>query len=154
MVSDTPPLLVRKVFGSLRPANTISEQALSAYPGDTLLRVRVTRASGNTKRMAFYWVCLAIGAENLADHVEGGVLTAKMLHHKLKRELGLATPIINKRTGEVVDHDYDSISFDTMPEHDRAQFIDAALARLSGWLGCDITDLRREGEAQTEREAA
>lgn len=147
-MSDQPPILVRKVFGSLRPANRASEEALAAYPSDATLRVKITRASGNSRRMALYWCCLAVAVENLSDRVEGGLLTTRSLHRKLKRDLGLAKPIVAPRTGEIIDYDYESIAFDSMPEHERAQFIDAALARLSGWLGCDITDLRREGEAQ------
>jgi hypothetical protein len=41
-----------------------------------------------------------------------------------------------------------------MPENERAQFIDAALERLSRMIGCDVTQLRNEGEARFGQRAA
>ena len=35
-----------------------------------------------------------------------------------------------------------------MPEGERAEFIDQALNRLSRMIGCDVTTLRSEGQAQ------
>lgn len=42
-MADTPPILVRKVFGSLRPANAASEEALRAYSDADTLRIRELR---------------------------------------------------------------------------------------------------------------
>jgi hypothetical protein len=147
-MADDAPLLFRKVFGALRPANKAAEEALAKIEGDSPVRVRITRTTGNVRRMALYWVYLGITVENLSDMVEGGLLTTKTLHTKLKRDLGLSKPIVSKRTGEIVGWDDDSIAFDKMPENERADFIDAAIEKMSKWLGCDPADLRREGEAQ------
>lgn len=145
MADDSPPLLFRKVLGGLRPANRAAEEAI-AEMGDQTVRVRITRTTGNVKRLRFYWACVGITVDNLSDRVEGGILTTKAMHKKLKRDLGLAKPIVSKKTGEIIDWDYDSISFDKMPELERIAFVDAALAKMSGWLGCDVADLRSESE--------
>jgi len=50
---DEAPLLFRKVLGSLRPANKAAEAALSAI-GDGVMRIRITRTTGNVKRNALY----------------------------------------------------------------------------------------------------
>lgn len=147
-MADEPILLFRKVFGSLRPSNRAAEEFLASMDSDKPLRGRFTRTNGNQRRMALYWACIGITVDNLSDRVEGGLLTIKSLHRKLKRDLGLATPIISRKTGEILDWDYDSISFYKMPENERAAFIDQALTLMSRWLGCDVTDLRREGEAE------
>lgn len=146
-MADEAPLLFRKVFGSLRPANRAAEEALATLDGGKPMRVRITSTGGNVRRNSLYWACVGLTVENLSDRVEGGLLTTKSLHRKLKRDLGLAKPIRSLKTGEIIDWDYDSIAFDKMPENERAAFIDQALELMSRWLGCPVTDLRREGEA-------
>lgn len=145
-MADKEPILFRKSFGALRPVTPAAEEMMASLP-DKLLRVEVTNVRGNTKRLALYWVCLKKACELLSDAVDG-VLSRQALHRWLKREEGLAEEIKSKKTGEIIDYDYESIAFENMPENERAQFIDAALERISRRLGCDVTQLRQEGEAE------
>lgn len=142
-MADQPPLLFRRVLGSLRPADPVATEALNLLP-DALLRVRITKASGNTKRMALYWVVLAIAAPMLEERLDGPMTTA-MLHRILKRKGGLAKPV-TLPSGEI-EWDYESISFETMLEPERATFIDWSLRTLAGWLGCTEEELLNEGKA-------
>ena len=145
-MTDKQPILFRKAFGSLRPVTPAAEELLKAIP-DRAVRVDVTGIRGNTRRLAFYFVCLKIGCEHLSDAVEG-IMTPRILHRFLKRRCGLSTPIISKKTGEVVEWDDESIAFENMPEGERAEYIDQALTKLSEWIGCDVTELRNEGQAR------
>jgi hypothetical protein len=145
-MADNEPILFRKAFGALRPVTPAAEEYFAGLP-DGLLRIEATNVRGNTKRLALYWVCLKKACELLSDAVDG-ILSRKALHRWLKREEGLAKPIVSKKTGEIIDYDYESIAFENMPENERAGFIDAALERISRRLGCDVTQLRQEGEAQ------
>lgn len=152
-VADRQPILFRRVFGALRPVTPAAHDLLDTLP-DRAVRVEIKGIRGNTARMALYWCCLKIACEQLSDAVDG-ILSVKALHRWLKREHGLAEPIVSKKTGEVIDYDYESISFEGMPEGERAAFIDASLEILSRRIGCDVTQLRSEGEAQFgERHAA
>jgi len=144
-MADSEPLLFRCTLGTLRPVTAAAEDAVRACAGQTM-RVEIKRTAGNVKRMALYWCVLRVATEQLSDAVDG-VLSTRALHRWLKREYGLAKPIVSKKTGEVIDYDYDSVSFASMSEPDRAAFIDWTIAKLSHRLGCDVTDLRREAEA-------
>lgn len=144
-MADNEPILFRRVFGSLRPVTPAAEEWLQALP-DRAVRIEAKNIKGNTRRIALYWVCLKKACELLSDAVIG-TLNRKALHRWLKREEGLATPIVSLKTGEVIDYDYESISFENMPEQQRTQFIDAALERISRRLGCDVTTLRDEAQA-------
>lgn len=144
MSGDTAPLLFRKVLGSLRPVGKAAEDALAAI-GDNPVRIRITKTTGNVARNALYWSCLGVAAPMLSERIEGDALTPDLLHRILKDRAGLVR-LITLPSGDVIK-DYDSTSFAKMPENERAAFVDWALATLSKWLGCDVTDLRREGEA-------
>lgn len=144
-MADKEPLLFRSVLGALRPWSGAAEEALRAVPANSLVRIEIKRMVGNVKRMAWYWVMLKLALDNLADAFDGPV-TTRNLHRWLKREAGLAKPIRSKKTGEIIDYDYDSISFATMPEHERAEFIDFAVGKLSARLGVDMATLRTEAE--------
>lgn len=143
-MSDEPPLLFRKVLGSLRPANRAAETALAALD-DKPMRIRITRTSGNVRRNALYWAVLGVAAPMLSEKVEGDALTVDLLHRILKDRAGLVR-IITLPSGDTIK-DYESTSFAKMPENQRAEFIDWALNTLSKWLGVDVADLRHEGEA-------
>jgi hypothetical protein len=145
-VADKEPVLFRKAFGALRPVTPAAEELMASLP-DKLLRVEITNIRGNTKRLALYWVCLKKACEYLSDAVDG-ILSRQALHRWLKREEGLAKPIKSRKTGEIIDYDYESIAFENMPENERAAYIDAALERISRRLECDVTQLRQEGEAE------
>jgi hypothetical protein len=145
-MSDSEPLLFRTVLGTLRPLTGGSEDALKAIGNGQTVRIEIKRTTGNVRRLAWYWVMLKIALENLADAFDGPV-TTKSLHRWLKREAGLATPIVSRKTGEVIDYDYDSISFASMTEDQRASFVDFAAEKLSARLGVDVDTLRREAEA-------
>lgn len=143
-MADTPPLLFTKRLGMLAPANRAAEEAMQAIDGT--VRVRITRTRGNARRNGLYWAVLGVACPMLEEKAPN--LTVDLLHRVLKDRYGLVR-IITLPSGEQVK-DYDSISFAKMPENDRAKFIDWALATLSSWLGCEVSELRREGE----REAA
>lgn len=143
-MADTAPLIFRRVLGSLRPVGKAAEDALAALD-DGAVRVRITRTAGNVKRNALYWACLGVAAPMLSERIEGDAIDVEMLHRILKDRRGLVRTI-TLPSGDTIK-DYDSISFAKMAEPERAAFVDWALATLSKWLGCEITDLRREAEA-------
>ena len=143
-MADEPPLMFRKVLGSLRPANLAATEALQAIEADTDVRVRITRTRGNAKRMDLYWVVLGLAAPMLEERLDGP-MTVTMLHRILKRKGGLAKPVMLP-SGEI-EWDYDSISFAKMPEPKRAEYIDWSLRTLASWLGVTEEELRTEGRA-------
>lgn len=145
-MADTEPLLFRTVLGSLRPLSGASEDAMKAIGNGATVRIEIKRTTGNTRRLAWYWVMLKIALENLEDAFDGPV-TTKALHRWLKREAGLATPIISKKTGEILDYDYDSIAFHSMTEDQRSAFVDFASQKLAQRLGVDPSELTREAKA-------
>jgi hypothetical protein len=140
-MADAPPLLFERRLGGLFPANPAAEKALSAVQGR--VRVKITRTQGNNKRIALYWIVLGIAAPML-DEVAPG-LTDDLLHKVLKDRAGLVKAV-TLPSGDVIK-DYDSISFHTMTEPERAAYIDKAFAMLSSWLGVSVEDLIAEGRA-------
>ncbi|CAB5162760.1 hypothetical protein UFOVP152_49 [uncultured Caudovirales phage] len=144
-MADTEPLLFKVTLGTLRPLNGAAADALKAVADGSMVRVEIKRTQGNVKRMAWYWVMLKIAIDNLADAFEGPI-TTQMLHKWLKRDAGLAKPIISRKTGEILDYDYDSIAFHNMPENERSRYIDYATKKLAMRLGCCPEEL--SGEAR------
>jgi len=145
-MSDTEPMLFRTVLGTLRPLNGAAEEAVKAIGNGETVRIEIKRARGNTRRLAWYWVMLRIALDNLADAFDGPV-TTKALHNWLKREAGLATPIVSRKTGEILDYDYDSIAFHNMTEDQRAAFVDFASQKLAARLGVHPSELTKEAMA-------
>lgn len=144
-MSDKEPLLFRWQFGSLHPVTGAAEEACATFTPGQLVKIEVTIPRGNVRRLAWYWVMLKLAVEQLSDAIDGK-FTTRMLHRWFKRQLGLATPIVSKKTGEILDYDYDSISFAKMPEHERAEYIDQTSELLSRRLGVDVETLRREAQ--------
>jgi len=136
---DTAPLFFERRLGGLYPACPAAEKALSAVSGR--VRVKITRTQGNNKRLALYWIVLGIAAPML-DEVAPGI-TDELLHKVLKDRRGLVK-VITLPSGEQVK-DYDSISFASMTEVERAAFVTWAFETLSKWLGCSVEELTREG---------
>jgi hypothetical protein len=145
-MADTEPMLFRTVLGTLRPLNGAAEDALKSIGNGETVRIEIKRTTGNIRRMAWYWVMLKITLDNLGDAFEGPV-TTKALHNWLKREAGLASPIISRKTGEIIDYDYDSIAFHNMTEDQRAAFVDFASQKLAARLGVDPATLTTEAKA-------
>jgi hypothetical protein len=143
---DKQPALFRKVFGSLRPVTPAAEELVATLP-DRAVRVDIKGVRGNTRRLALYWVCLKVGCEHLSDAVDG-IMRPRLLHRYLKRRCGISSPVISKKTGEIIEWDDESISFEGMTEAERASYIDQALETLSSWIGCDVTELRNEAQQQ------
>lgn len=151
---DNPAPLYRPAFGSLRPCTPAAEEEYAALDPKRAYRVEIKGVKGNTRRLALYWCCLKIGCEQLSDAVDG-IMSPRLLHRYLKRRCGLSSPIMSKKTGEIIEWDDESIAFENMKEHERAVYIDDALGKLSEWIGCDVTTLRNEGAARFgERPAA
>jgi hypothetical protein len=148
-MSEKPPILFRRVLGALRPVTPAAEDLLRSLP-DRPVRIEAHGIRGNTARLALYWVSLKVACEHLSDVVDG-ILSVEALHRWLKRDLGLAKPIMGRKG--LIDYDYESIAFEKMTEAERMAFIDQALERLSGLIGCDVTQLRDESEAQFGRAA-
>ena len=144
---DKQPALFRQVFGSLRPHTPAAEELVKSLDPKRAYRVDVKGVRGNTKRLALYWCCLKVACEQLSDAVDG-VMTPRLLHRYLKRRCGLSSPIISKKTGEIIEWNDESVAFENMPENERAAYIDDALGKLSAWIGCDVTELKREGQSQ------
>lgn len=145
-MADSEPLLFRTVLGTLRPLNGASEDAMRNIGNGETVRIEIKRTAGNIRRLAWYWVMLKIALENLSDAFDGPV-TTKALHRWLKREAGLATPIVSRKTGEIIDYDYDSIAFHNMTEDQRAAFVDFASAKLAARLGVPVETLTTEAKA-------
>jgi hypothetical protein len=137
-MADTAPLLFERRLGGLFPANDAAEQALSTVNGR--VRVKITRTQGNNKRIALYWIVLGLAAPMLDEQAPG--LTTDLLHKVLKDRAGLVK-IVKLPSGEAIKA-YDSISFHTMTEVERAGFIDFSFRTLSSWLGIDVETLTKE----------
>jgi len=137
-MAETAPLFFERRLGGLYPACPAAEKALAAINGR--VRVKITRTQGNNKRIALYWIVLGIAAPMLDEQAPG--LTDELLHKVLKDRRGLVK-VITLPSGEQVK-DYDSISFASMTEPERAAFIDWAFQTLSKWLGCSVEDLTKE----------
>lgn len=146
-MSETEPLLAKAIMGALRPVSAACDDAIRAIPQGSTVRIEIKRTVGNVKRMAWYWVMLKLALDNLDDAFDG-VMTTRMLHRWLKREAGLAKPVRSKKTGEIIDYDYDSISFAKMPENERAEYIDFVSDLLAKRLGIDTATLRNEAQEQ------
>jgi hypothetical protein len=137
-VSDSAPLFFERRLGGLFPACPAAEKALAAVSGR--VRVKITRTQGNNKRIALYWIVLGIAAPMLDEQAPG--LTDKLLHNVLKDRAGLVK-IVTLPSGEQIK-DYDSISFASMTEPERAGFIEFAFTTLSKWLGVSVDELTAE----------
>jgi hypothetical protein len=137
-LADSPPLFFEKRLGGLFPACPAAEQAVEAITGR--VRVDIKRTAGNNKRLALYWIVLGIAAPMLDEKAPG--LTDGLLHKVLKDRAGLVR-IVTLPSGEQIK-DYDSISFASMTEPERAGFIDFAFKTLSGWLGVPVETLTKE----------
>jgi hypothetical protein len=134
-MSDQPPLFFERRLGGLFPACPAAEQALSAVSGR--VRVKITRTHGNNRRLSLYWIVLGIAAPMLDEQAPG--LTDDLLHKILKDRRGLVR-IVTLPSGEAIK-DYDSISFASMTEVERAAFIDWSFDTLSKWLGVSVEEL-------------
>ena len=137
-MADEAPLLFERRLGGLFPVNDAAEKALAAVSGR--VRVKITRTRGNNKRIALYWVTLGIAAPMLDEQAPG--LTDQLLHQVLKDRYGLVK-VVKLPSGEEIK-DYDSISFHSMTEPERAGFIDWAFTTLSKWLGVPVETLTKE----------
>lgn len=139
-MSEQAPLFFEKRLGGLFPSNPAAEQALSAVAGR--VRVKITRAQGNNRRLGLYWITLGLAAPML-DEVAPGI-TDSLLHKVLKDRFGLVK-VVTLPSGEQIK-DYDSVSFAAMTEPERAKFIDWALDTLSKWLGVSVDELTQEAK--------
>lgn len=141
-MADTAPLYFERRLGGLFPANPAAEKALSAVVGK--VRVKMTRTTGNNKRIALYWIVLGIAAPMLSERCEGDAIDDAMLHRILKDRRGLFTTS-TLPSGEVVKN-YDSISFASMTEPERAEYVTWAFETLSKWLGVPVAALTAEAQ--------
>jgi hypothetical protein len=137
-MADQPPLFFERRLGGLFPTCPAAEKALAAVQGR--VRVKITRTQGNNKRIALYWIVLGIAAPMLDEQAPG--ITDSLLHKVLKDRAGLVK-IVTLPSGEQIK-DYDSISFHSMTEPERAGFIDWAFTTLSKWLGVPVETLTKE----------
>lgn len=142
-MADSEPLMFVRKLGGLFPSNDAAERAMQSIAYATPVRVKITRTRGNNKRIALYWITLGLAAPMLDEQAPG--LTADLLHKVLKDRYGLVK-LVKLPSGDVVK-DYDSISFHSMTEPERAAFIDWSFATLSKWLGVSIDELTREAKA-------
>lgn len=143
-MSDEAPLFFERRLGGLFPASPAAEQAVLAVCGK--VRIKITRTQGNNKRIALYWIVLGLCAPMLSEQLDGDAIDETMLHKILKKRRGLVR-IVTLPSGDVFE-DYDSISFASMIEPERAAFIDWAFQTLSKWLGVDVQTLTAEAREQ------
>lgn len=135
-MAEREPILCRIQLGNLRPVNEAAEDVLRDLGNGALVRIEVVKATGNVKRMAFYWTMLRVALENLTDAFDGPI-KPNAFHLWLKRHLGLSKPITSKRTGEVVAWDDESIAFHNMTESDRSAFVNDVRDLLAKRLGVE-----------------
>jgi hypothetical protein len=140
-MADEAPLIFERRLGGLFPANPAAEKALASVSGK--VRVKITRTQGNNKRIALYWIVLGIAAPMLDEQAPG--LTDDLLHKVLKDRAGLVK-VVKLPSGQEIK-DYDSISFHSMTEVERANYIDFAFRTLSSWLGVTVEELTAEARA-------
>jgi hypothetical protein len=140
-VADEAPLFFERRLGGLFPACPAAEKALATVNGK--VRVKITRTQGNNKRIALYWIVLGIAAPMLDEQAPG--LTDSLLHNVLKDRYGLVR-IVKLPSGEEIK-DYESISFHSMTEVERAAYITWAFETLSKWLGVSVEELTKEANA-------
>lgn len=143
MSSDKAPLFFERRLGGLFPACPAAEKALKAIEGR--VRVDIKRTQGNNRRIALYWIVLGIVAPMLSERCEGDALDDQMLHRILKDRRGLYSTT-TLPSGEVVKN-YDSISFASMSETERAGYVDWAFATLSKWIDVPVETLTAEARA-------
>lgn len=139
-MAETAPLYFEKALGVLRAVNADAQAALNALPNGERVRVRITAAKGNSRRMAMYWATLGEAAPFVSELLGGDAIDAAQLHMILKDRRGLYRPI-RLRDGSVIK-DYESVSFSTMTEPERAAYFDWALATLDKWLSRHGIQLR------------
>lgn len=144
-MADDEPILFRYELGALRAVTGEAEDFLRTLKPGQIVKGTFIIPRGNTKRLAWYWVMLKLAVEQLSDAIDGR-FTRKMLHNWFKRQTGLARPVISKKTGEILDYDYESISFARMPENQRAEYVDQVSDLLARRLGVDVVTLRTEAE--------
>ncbi len=141
-MADTPPMIFTPRLGGLFPASPAAEKAMADIKGN--VKVKITRSQGNQRRIALYWIVLGICAPMLSDMCEGDAIDDKMLHRILKDRRGLYGQT-TLPSGEVVKN-YDSISFATMSEPERNDFIQWSFETLSKWLGVEVQTLTAEAQ--------
>ncbi len=141
MSGDQAPLFFERRLGGLFPACPAAEKALAAITGR--VRVKITRSQGNNRRIALYWIVLGIAAPMLSELCQGDALDDQMLHRILKDRRGLYSTT-TLPSGEI-EKNYDSISFASMTEPERAAYVDWAFQTLGKWLGCSVEELTSEG---------
>lgn len=141
-MADEAPLFFEKRLGGLYPASPAAEKAMADVQGR--VRVKITRTQGNNRRLALYWIVLGVAAPMLDEQAPG--LTDELLHKILKDRRGLVK-VITLPSGEQIK-DYDSISFHSMTEVERAGFIDWSFKVLAGWLGCSVDELTAQGKSE------
>lgn len=139
---DKPPCLFSKRLGAFWPANDKAEETLHTFAQDEVVELRVVKARANQKRLALYWVVMAKAAEALNDRCEGDALTSELLHIALKDRFEMYGETVLPN-GHVIK-DYDSISFSSMDELARAEFVDRAFRTVAKWLGCTVEELTQE----------
>lgn len=139
-MSDSPPLIFRKVLGSLRPANRAADEALGAVDGH--VTVKIGKVTKNQRRRAYYWVLLDVAAEVLQDKT-GSPWDAESLHDFLKRKLRLGEPLLNTAREEV-DFKVKSTADAKMTEVERARWLDRVANTLSVWCEVPMETLMQE----------
>jgi hypothetical protein len=142
-MSDQPPLFFERRLGGLFPACPAAEKAVQAVSGR--VRVKISRSVGNNKRLSLYWIVLGLVAPMLSEQCEGDAIDDELLHQILKDRRGLYT-VTTLPSGQVVKN-YNSISFASMTEPERAKYIDWAFATMSKWVGVDVETLTAEARA-------
>jgi hypothetical protein len=130
-MSDQPPLFFERRLGGLFPACPAAEKAVQAVSGR--VRVKISRSVGNNKRLSLYWIVLGLVAPMLSEQCEGDAIDDELLHQILKDRRGLYT-VTTLPSGQVVKN-YNSISFASMTEPERAKYIDLDFATMSKWVG-------------------
>lgn len=135
-MADTAPIICEQVFGTLRPANAYSAEALKAIQGKCV--VKVTRMTRNQKRRAWYWIMLDVVAEQLADST-GTPWDAETLHDDLRQRLKLGTTLLTPGGREVFKPT--STSDRAMSEIERARWTDRVATYLSRQVGVEVHQL-------------
>lgn len=139
-IADRAPLIFHAADGRLVPATAYTESAMRDIRGRVTVEIKGGRA--NQRRRGLYWVIAGIVADLLNDQ-HGLTLDQQDLHDITRDKLGLVD-VIRLPSGDEL-RKRRSTSNRAMNEHERAEFVDRALALWATWVGVGAPMLLSEG---------
>lgn len=139
---DKPPLYFTAHLGMLKPANRAAETAMREVKGRVVVTIK--GGTANQRRRGLYWAVCSLVVP-LLNQQHGMTLDEADLHDITRDKLKLHNEPVTLPSGEIY-RKRRSTSNRAMPEHERAEYTDRALALWSTWTGVPVETLRHEAE--------